>query len=97
MSQAQQNYMGWLNSLKGLYYICFPYVKEKEALEVKNLISKAENQVSLYIRKVKISSDVVVKSLDVATEKALIVFKDQFMQTSNKDDGGFDPSKFDGD
>jgi hypothetical protein len=39
----------------------------------------------------------LTNSLDKLTELSLMAYKDQFMQTTNKEGGAFDASKFDGD
>ena len=86
LAQAQNNYVGWVNSLKSLYYMCFSFVEKKDAISVKLAINKAEVVVNLHNSKRKISDSIIRKELDLATELALTKFKDQFMQTSDGDE-----------
>ena len=51
----------------------------------------------MYNNNRKISDSIIMNSLDEATEKLMLVFKDQFMQTTSEEGGEFDPTKFDGD
>ena len=97
IAQGEHNYNTWLNCLKSLYYICFAFVKEAEAKEVKALIVRCENKLKMYNNKRNISDSIIMSSLDEATEKLMLVFKDQFMQTTSEESGEFDPTKFDGD
>lgn len=81
----------WFKCLRGLYYICAPYVSSKEAQRVKESIKEVENRLNL--GNSLGNSKLVVDSLDKATEITLTAFKDQFLLTNKEDEGEFDPSE----
>ena len=99
LSQAQSNndYNGWLKSLKSLYYLCFAYVKNDVAENVKEEMVKTEKILQYYNQKKYVTDQMLINSLDKLTELSLMAYKDQFMQTTSKEGGAFDASKFDGD
>ena len=96
VAQANAEHSKWVQSLNSLHTLCMAYVPEDERKKVREAIRSAENMVALYSKN-KISQTLLIKSLEKANEECLIIYKDQFMTTTSKEEGEFDPTKFDGD